>query len=109
MKDLDQKTAVVTGAGSGIGLAMAERFLAEGMSVVMADIEHDVLHAQADRLADAGGRVLAVDCDVSDADQVAPLRDDALAAFGAVHLLCNNAGVASGRPCCSSSRAWATS
>lgn len=98
MKELKGKTAVVTGAASGIGLALTERFVAEGMSVVMADIEEPRLAEEAARVADAGGAVRAVTCDVSDPTQIEALRDDALAAYGAVHLLCNNAGVASGRP-----------
>jgi NAD(P)-dependent dehydrogenase (short-subunit alcohol dehydrogenase family) len=93
---LSGKVAVVTGAASGIGLAITERFLAEGMSVVMADIESEVLHEEANRLLATGAAVTAVVCDVSDAEQVAALRDAALAAYGAVHVLCNNAGVASG-------------
>jgi len=93
------RTAVVTGAASGIGLALTERLLMEGMSVVMADIERPRLEHEARRIADAGGAVVPVVCDVADADQVATVRDEALAAFGAVHLLCNNAGVGSGRPC----------
>jgi NAD(P)-dependent dehydrogenase (short-subunit alcohol dehydrogenase family) len=96
--ELDGRTAVVTGAASGIGLALTERFLAEGMRVVMADVEQPALERESARIADAGGDVTPVVCDVSDADQVAGLRDAALAAYGSVHLLCNNAGVASGRP-----------
>jgi NAD(P)-dependent dehydrogenase (short-subunit alcohol dehydrogenase family) len=96
--DLNDRTAVVTGAASGIGLALTKRFLREGMSVVMADIEADVLDAEATKIAEAGGRVRPVVCDVSDPDQIADLRDQALSTFGAVHVLCNNAGVASGRP-----------
>lgn len=96
--ELDGRVAVVTGAASGIGLALTERFLAEGMSVVMADIEAAKLEAEAGRLVADGAPVHGVVCDVSDAAQIDALRDDALAAFGAVHLLCNNAGVASGRP-----------
>lgn len=93
---LDGKIAVITGAASGIGLALTERFLSEGMSVVMADVEAEVLHEQAGRLQAAGAAVTAVVCDVSDAEQVAALRDTAVATYGAVHVLCNNAGVASG-------------
>lgn len=98
MKDLDGRTAVVTGAASGIGLALSERLVREGMSVVMADVEEPVLEREATRLRDQGAPVLPVVCDVADADQVAALRDRSLEAFGSVHLLCNNAGVASGRP-----------
>jgi NAD(P)-dependent dehydrogenase (short-subunit alcohol dehydrogenase family) len=96
--ELNGRVAVVTGAASGIGLALAERFVREGMSVVMADIEADVLDGHAKRLLDDGAPITAVVCDVSDPEQVADLRDQAVAAHGAVHLLCNNAGVAAGRP-----------
>ncbi len=95
---LDGRVAVVTGAASGIGLAMSERFLDEGMSVVMADIDDERLDSAAVRLAADGAEVLAVHCDVSDPAQVEVLRDTAVDAFGTVHLLCNNAGVGSGRP-----------
>ena len=95
--ELDGRTAVVTGAASGIGLALTERFLDEGMSVVMADIEQPALEREAGRIAGAGGAVVPVVWDVSDPDQVAGLRDAALTAHGAVHLLGNNAGVANGQ------------
>lgn len=94
--ELTGRTAVVTGAASGIGLALTERFLDDGMSVVMADVEADALSMQAKRIADKGGNVMTEVCDVSDPDQVVALREAALGAFGAVHLLCNNAGVSSG-------------
>jgi NAD(P)-dependent dehydrogenase (short-subunit alcohol dehydrogenase family) len=93
---LNERTAVITGAASGIGLAMTERFLTEGMNVVMADIEEALLAERCSALADNGASVSSIACDVSDASQVAALRDAALEKFGAVHLLCNNAGVASG-------------
>ncbi len=95
--ELEGRTAVVTGAASGIGLALTERLLTEGMSVVMADIEQPVLERHASRIAEAGGAVVPVVCDVSDPDQVDGLRDAAVDAFGAVQLLCNNAGVANGQ------------
>jgi NAD(P)-dependent dehydrogenase (short-subunit alcohol dehydrogenase family) len=96
--ELQGKVAVVTGAASGIGRALSERFLTEGMSVVMADIEEPVLEQQAAHLA-AGhpGRVLGVHCDVSDAAQVRGLKETANESFGLVQVLCNNAGVAAGR------------
>ena len=94
--ELEGRTAVVTGAASGIGLALCRRFLDHSMQVVMADIEEPVLAAAAEPLLAAGGRVLPVVCDVSEPAAVAALRDEALRAFGAVHVLCNNAGVASG-------------
>lgn len=96
--ELQGKVAVITGAASGIGLGLSERFLAEGMSVVMADVEAPVLEEQAARLAAAHpGRVLAERCDVADAAQVRGLKEAANEAFGPVQLLCNNAGVAAGR------------
>ncbi|MCX6511779.1 MAG: SDR family NAD(P)-dependent oxidoreductase, partial [Actinobacteria bacterium] len=64
--ELKGKVAVITGAASGIGHAMAERFVAEGMSVVMADIEGDLLTSAADRLKSDGAQVLPFVCDVSD-------------------------------------------
>jgi len=87
------RVAVVTGAASGIGLALSRRYAAEGMSVVLADMEGPALEAAAAELSGRGARVRAVVTDVSDADQVDALRDAALAAFGAVHVVCNNAGV----------------
>jgi NAD(P)-dependent dehydrogenase (short-subunit alcohol dehydrogenase family) len=85
------KVAVVTGGASGIGRAMAARFAAEGMDVVIADVEVDALHATAAELG-----VLGVRTDVADADSVAALAEATLDRFGAVHLVCNNAGVGGG-------------
>ncbi|NEK56386.1 SDR family NAD(P)-dependent oxidoreductase [Geodermatophilus sabuli] len=87
------RVAVVTGAASGIGLGLARRFAAEGMKVVMADVEAPVLQAAADDLARDGAQVLPVVTDVADRASVEALRDAAVGEFGAVHLLCNNAGV----------------
>jgi NAD(P)-dependent dehydrogenase (short-subunit alcohol dehydrogenase family) len=87
------RVAVVTGAASGIGLGMCERLAAEGMRVVMADVEEPALAEASAALAGQGAAVLPVPTDVSSPDQVAALREAALAEFGAVHLLCNNAGV----------------
>jgi NAD(P)-dependent dehydrogenase (short-subunit alcohol dehydrogenase family) len=93
------RVAVVTGAASGIGLGLSQRFAAEGMRVVMADVEGPALAEVADLLAGRGAEVLPVLTDVSSAEQVDALRDRALEAFGAVHVLCNNAGVSGlGRP-----------
>ncbi|MEU8684516.1 SDR family NAD(P)-dependent oxidoreductase [Streptomyces sp. NPDC048611] len=90
------QVAVVTGAASGVGLAMARRFAAEGLRVVLADVEEEPLRAAADELAADGARVLAHTVDVGVREEVAGLADAAYEAFGAVHLLCNNAGVGSG-------------
>lgn len=97
--ELQGKVAVVTGAASGIGLATAERFVAEGMSVVMADIESGELSGQVERMRADGAPVAEFVFDVSDAAQVAALREFTLSTFGSVHLLFNNAGVGgTGRP-----------
>lgn len=93
------RVAVVTGAASGIGFGLSERFASEGMRVVMADIEEPALMEAAEVLMGRGGIVLPVPTDVSRPEQVDSLRDRALETFGAVHVLCNNAGVAGlGRP-----------
>ncbi|HEY6493982.1 MAG TPA: SDR family NAD(P)-dependent oxidoreductase [Trebonia sp.] len=87
------RVAVVTGAASGIGQGLSERFAAEGMHVVMADVEEPALSKAAAELTEAGASVLPVITDVSDRAAVDDLRDTALYAFGAVHVVCNNAGV----------------
>ena len=90
------RVAVVTGAASGIGLGLAERFVAEGMRVVMADVEEPALSAAREAVAAAAKdpeRVRSVVTDVSRLEDVEALRDRTLDAFGAVHVVCNNAGV----------------
>ncbi len=87
--------AVVTGAGSGIGLALAERFGRAGLDVVLADVEEPALRAAAQRVADLGVKTLAVPTDVSDEAAVKALAAAAVDRFGAVHVVCNNAGVTS--------------
>src|SRR5262245_42780676 len=94
MQELRGKCAVVTGAASGIGRAMADAFANEGMCVVLADIESGALEEAAAALRGRGARVLAVPTDVSQAEQVQALADRAVAAFGRVDVVCNNAGVA---------------
>lgn len=98
MQDLNGKVAVVTGAASGIGRGLAQRFAAEGMRVVMADVEQPALDDAARELAAKGADVLAVRTDVSKAADVAALADRTVERFGAVHVLCNNAGVGGGSP-----------
>jgi NAD(P)-dependent dehydrogenase (short-subunit alcohol dehydrogenase family) len=85
--------AVVTGAASGIGRAMAERFAAEGMKVVLADIEEGALAEVEREMKASGATVLAVRTDVARAADVETLAAKTVDAFGAVHVLCTNAGV----------------
>ena len=95
MDDLTGKVAVITGGASGIGLAMGRAFAAEGMKIVLADIEAAALKEAAASFNDEV-EVESVVCDVADAEQVDALRDTALARFGSVHVVCNNAGVSAG-------------
>jgi NAD(P)-dependent dehydrogenase (short-subunit alcohol dehydrogenase family) len=95
MKEFKGKVAVVTGAASGIGRALAERSVQEGMKVVLADVEVEALAKTEADLKASGADVLAVPTDVSQARDVKALAEKTLEAFGAVHLLCNNAGVGS--------------
>ena len=98
MRDLQGKVGVVTGGASGIGKAVAAKAAAEGMKVVIADIEEGALKEAERELSGGGAEVLAVVCDVAEADSVRGLRDRALDRFGAVHLVHNNAGVGTGGP-----------
>src|SRR5437763_8875321 len=96
MQTLEGRVAVVTGGASGIGRAMGERFAREGMKVVLADVEEPALQATVKDLEAEGLDVLGVVTNVADFSSVEALRDAALDAFGAVHLVCNNAGVGAG-------------
>lgn len=96
MKEFKDKVAVVTGAGSGIGRAMAERFAAEGMKVVLADVEKSALAQVEAELKERETPVLAVLTDVSREAQVEALKDKAIDTFGSIHIVCNNAGVGGG-------------
>jgi NAD(P)-dependent dehydrogenase (short-subunit alcohol dehydrogenase family) len=87
------KAAVVTGAASGIGFALAERFARAGLDIVLADIEQEALVAAEQKIAALGVQTLAVPTDVSDEAAVQTLAAAAIERFGAVHLVCNNAGV----------------
>ncbi len=93
MKTLSNRVAVVTGGASGIGFGMAEAFAAGGAKLVLADIEPKPLEEAAANLRAQGAEVTSVVCDVSSADSVASLAEKTLEAYGAAHVLCNNAGV----------------
>ena len=93
MQEFRDKVAVVTGAASGIGFAMAERFAREGMQIVLADIEAGALADADSKLRRAGAKTLAVVTDVAKGKSVEALAQKTLDTFGAVHVVCNNAGV----------------
>lgn len=93
MKEFAGKVAVVTGAASGMGRAFAQRFAREGMRVVLADIEEPALAQAVAEMKAAGHDVMGVRTDVASAASVEALAQRTLAAYGRVHLLCNNAGV----------------
>jgi NAD(P)-dependent dehydrogenase (short-subunit alcohol dehydrogenase family) len=91
--DFKGQVAVITGAGSGMGLATAQAFAEAGAAVVLADRNEATLRAAAERLAAAGHQALGVTCDVADEDQVAALVERAVAAFGRLDMAFNNAGI----------------
>jgi NAD(P)-dependent dehydrogenase (short-subunit alcohol dehydrogenase family) len=93
MENLAGKVAVVTGAGSGIGKAMAERFVAEGMKVVLADLDEVRLRNVEAQLTETGGDVFPVAVDTALEESVQALAQKALDHYGFAHVLCNNAGV----------------
>lgn len=96
MRAFQGRVAVVTGAASGIGFGLAERFVAEGMKVVLADVERAALAAADEKLRGAGATTLPVVTDVSDWKAMEALATQAFDTFGEVHVLCNNAGVSAG-------------
>lgn len=92
MVSLSDSAAVVTGAASGIGEAIAHELASHGASVVVADVAEDV-HAVADDVSEAGGEAIAQVTDISDPEEIDALVDTAVAEFGTIDVLCNNAGV----------------
>jgi NAD(P)-dependent dehydrogenase (short-subunit alcohol dehydrogenase family) len=105
MQDLKDKVAVITGGASGIGLAMAEAFAAAGMKLVLADIEEAPLNDAVSAMKTAGAEATGVVTDVTKTDQIEALADRSYDAYGAVHVVCNNAGVGVGGPTWSISKA----
>lgn len=104
MQDFADKVAVITGAASGIGFALAERCAAERMRVVLADVEEAALERAAAQIRALGATAISMPCDVARAADVEALADLTFARFGGVHLLCNNAGVGGGTTVWESSR-----
>ena len=98
MDDFEGKVAAVTGAASGIGRAMADRWAGLGMRLALADIEVEPLEVAAAELRAAGTDVLMVPTDVSDGEQVDAFAAATLEEYGAVDIVCNNAGVGGGGP-----------
>ncbi len=96
MRDLSGRTAFVTGAASGVGFALARALAAEGANVMLADIEEPALDAAVVRLAGFSPRIASIVCDVADFDSLSRAAAETRDAFGPVHILCNNAGVAGG-------------
>jgi len=96
MRELAGRTAFVTGAASGIGFALARAFAAEGMNVMLADIEAPALDAATALLSEFAPRIRSVACDVAEFASVSRAAFATAEAFGPVHVLCNNAGVAGG-------------
>lgn len=93
MKEFKDKVAVITGGASGIGRAIAERCATEGINIILADIEENALATAKSELEAIGASVLAVQTDVSKAEDIETLANKTIDAYGEVHLLFNNAGV----------------
>ncbi len=94
MREFKGKVAFITGGASGIGFALAQAFAQAGMKIMLADVEEAALAGAMKRLQASGAEVRGVDCDVADAQSVDRAARATLDAFGKVHVLCNNAGVA---------------
>jgi len=93
MKQFDGRVAVVTGGASGIGLGMARAFARSGMHLVIADLDDAALQAAVAEFEAGGSQVIGMRCDVSSHEQIQALADTTIAEYGAVHVLCNNAGI----------------
>ena len=96
MRDIEGKTAVVTGGANGIGFAMGRHFAQAGMTVMLADIQPDPLAAAVATLHGEGLEVAGCVTDVTKLESVEHLASETVAAFGGVHLVCNNAGIGPG-------------
>lgn len=96
MRTLEGRVAVVTGGAGGLGRAMGERFAGAGMKVVLADVQAEPLARTVAECRNAGMDIIGVPTDVTNYASVEALRDATLSAFGAVHVVCNNAGIGAG-------------
>src|SRR3954467_13514523 len=96
MKQLKDRVAVVTGGAGGLGRALGQRFAQEGMRVALPDVQPEVLANTVHELRDEGLEVIGVATDVTKYESVEALRDATLEAYGAVHVVCNNAGIGAG-------------
>jgi NAD(P)-dependent dehydrogenase (short-subunit alcohol dehydrogenase family) len=96
MRELVGKTAFVTGGASGIGFALGQAFAEAGVNVMLADIDTDALVTAVERLRGFGPDVRGISCDVADPVSVARAASASYEAFGNIHIVCNNAGVAAG-------------
>jgi NAD(P)-dependent dehydrogenase (short-subunit alcohol dehydrogenase family) len=96
MRTLEGRVAVVTGGAGGLGRAMGERFAGAGMKVVLADVQAEPLARTVAECRDAGMDIIGVPTDVTNYASVEALRDATLSTFGAVHVVCNNAGIGAG-------------
>ena len=93
MHDFRERVAVITGGGGGIGAALADAFAARGARIVLADLDEAAMARVAERLTRSGADVLAVPTDVTRLESVHALANAAERRFGAVHIVCNNAGI----------------